>query len=150
MNVTDGKLEYSTEEIPEVNFKVAQDGQVFEVDGVDVVGLRISQGDEVILDSSAIESWNETLHAIDVLVRATSLDGYMFEVVKSNFIVVNLATGIETYCKRRLQELESEGIQLHYIDLERETDLTKKQIFAETSNYFQSLEDMKKNLEASC
>lgn len=146
MDVSGGKLETSAEATPDTRFEVTEDGKVIEVGGRDiqVMGLRLSQDGEIVLESTAIESWNETLQATDVLMRATSVDGYMFEVVKSNFIVVNLVTGVETYCKRRLQELESEGIQLDYANLENKMRLTKVQIFAETSNYFQNLEDMKK------
>ena len=144
--VTGGKLEQSAEEISDKKLMVTQDEQVIEIGNlnVEIMSVRISKNGKVILDSSAIESWNEALQAVDVLMRATSVDGHIFEVVKSNFIVVNLVTGIETYCKRRLQELESEGIPLDYTNLEEQTGLKKEQIFAETTNHFQKLDTMKK------
>ncbi len=106
---------------------------------------RLTVGSEVVLDSTAINSWNENIKAIEVLLRATSEEGYLFDVVQANFAAVALVTGIETYNKRRLQELESEGYLLNFDLLEEISDgrLTKLRIFAPTSNYFQSLDHMK-------
>lgn len=106
---------------------------------------RIVINNEVVLDSTAIESWNENIKAIEVLLRATSEEGYLFDVVKANYAAVSLVTGIEAYNKRRLQELEREGYALDF-DLLAENSggkYTKLKIFAPTANYFQSLSDMK-------
>jgi len=139
-------LESSIEVKPEINFAITDGGQVIRIGGpgVEVTGVRIKNEGKVILKDTAINSWNETLKAIDIMSRSTSEDGYMFEVVRANFITVMLVSGIESYCKNRLQEIESEGVELNYEKLEKKTKLTKDKIFKETSNYFQSLEYMKK------
>lgn len=97
-------------------FRVGADGSVFEVGdkGVEVAGLRVSQGGRTVLQPRAIETWNLTVEGVKILFKGTSPDGYIFENVTTNMAIVMLMTGFETYCGRRFLELENEGINPHY------------------------------------
>lgn len=59
--------------------------------------------------ASAIEAWNSAIEAIGYLKKGTSEDGYRFEKVRANMILVMLVTGFEVYCRRRFLEIEGEG-----------------------------------------
>ncbi|RCW48719.1 hypothetical protein DFR80_1673 [Halanaerobium sp. ST460_2HS_T2] len=126
----------SKETTPDVKFRVSKDGSVIRLGnkGIDIMQTKIRSGGKKILDPTAIESWNDTLKAIEILKSAQSDKGYMYDVVVSNFIISSLVTGFETYGKTRFIELEKEGIEPNIEELEnrvfssyeKEIDLPEK------------------------
>jgi hypothetical protein len=100
-------------------FRVGKDGGVYRVgdEGVEVMGERIFVGGEPVLQPTALGAWKETLKAIEILLTGKSPEGYIFDVVVANMIIVMLATGLEAYCKTRFLELEGEGITPNYDEL---------------------------------
>lgn len=80
--------------------------------GLDVMGYHIFRNGELQLRESAIEVWVSTKHAIDIHMRSRPADGFIGEVIQSNLALVMMATGFETYCGRRFEELPAEGRQV--------------------------------------
>lgn len=97
----------------EIKFYVGVNGQVIQASGsgLSASGIRFTQGGKNILEPSAIDTWKETLKAIDILVTGKSDEGIMYEVVKANMTISMLVTGLESYAKKRFKELEQEGVQ---------------------------------------
>lgn len=93
-------------------FRVAEDKSVIQVGdiGKNVMGLRIKQGEKIILESTAIEFWNETKEQIRILHTGESKEGYIFDTLISNLTFPLMVTGFEVYAKRRFSELEEEGV----------------------------------------
>jgi len=84
-------------------FRVARDGTVVQVDaGVRVMGLRVRQGGKTILESTALESWEETKESIRILHSGESREGYIFDTLIANITFPLIVTGFEVYAKRRL------------------------------------------------
>ena len=81
--------------------------------------MDIIEGDNKILDSTAIQTWDETKTSIEILFKGTSPDGDIFEFICANLAIVILVTGLESYCKRRFLELEEEGIEPNFEKLTR-------------------------------
>ena len=79
--------------------------------GVVVLDVRVREAGRLVLTLTGIESWRSTLKAIEVLWTGESDQGFMFEVVLANVTLSILVTGLETYAKTRVLELESEGIE---------------------------------------
>jgi hypothetical protein len=94
------------------SFQVDRNGNIIQLgdEGVEIMQPQIIVGGEKILDPTAINSWQDTLRAIDILKTGKSDEGYIYEVVVCNFIISSLVTGFETYSKKRFIELEKEGI----------------------------------------
>lgn len=94
------------------SFMVAKDGSIVQAGdiGVRVMGVKIMQGDKTILESTAIDSWNETKEAIRILHSGESKEGYIFDTLVSNMTFPLMVTGFEVFAKRRFAELEEEGI----------------------------------------
>ncbi len=103
-------------------FRVGADGSVFEIGNknVEVMELRVRSKGKTILEPIAIETWNNTVKAVEILQTGSSSEGYIFENVTTNMAIVMLVTGFETYCKKRFLELESEGIKPDQDSLFRE------------------------------
>jgi hypothetical protein len=95
-----------------ISFRIGRDGQVFQIgdDGVQVMGVRVRQNGQPVLAPTAIEAWQNTIKAIEILLTGKSEEGFIFEVVQTSAILSMLVTGLESYAKTRLLELESEGI----------------------------------------
>lgn len=94
------------------SFRVDSKGKVYQIgdEGVTIGEYSFFVHGKSILESTAIEAWNNTIEAVKILQSGTSSQGYIFEVICTNVTVVMLVTGFETYCKRRFLELEQEGI----------------------------------------
>ncbi|AEG15858.1 hypothetical protein Desku_2322 [Desulfofundulus kuznetsovii DSM 6115] len=110
--IAGGKL-VRVEGVPSpVRLRVGQDGHIYRIGdaGVEVGHYSMHLGGRLVLQPTAIEAWRNTIQALEVLKKAKSEDGYAFEVILSNFIIVALVTGFETYCRTRFLELESEGV----------------------------------------
>jgi hypothetical protein len=92
--------------------RVGKNGDVYKVGskGIDVMGLRITKGGKEVLSPTAIESWNNMLAGIDILLTGKSDQGFIYEVVVTCLIISILVTGMEAYMKKRFIEIESEGI----------------------------------------
>lgn len=79
--------------------------------GIEVMGVNFYQGESPILQPTAIEAWNETIHAINILNTGQSNQGYAYDIVVSNLTLSILVTGFEAYTKKRFLEIEEEGIK---------------------------------------
>lgn len=104
-------------------FQVGTDGAIYEIggEGVDVRHVRIFKGGQLVLQSTAIETWNDTVEAIKVfLTSSLPASDFMFETICTNMTISMFVTGFETYCKRRFFELEDEGINANFGGLARE------------------------------
>jgi hypothetical protein len=95
-----------------INFRIGRDGRVFQIgdEGIQVMGVRFHQDGQPVLAPTAIEAWQNTTKAIEILLTGKSEEGFIFEVVQTSAILSMLVTGLESYAKTRLLELESEGI----------------------------------------
>jgi hypothetical protein len=93
-------------------FVVGEKGTVFELGspGVNVIDTRAYNGGQLILRPTAVQGWQATKTAIEILLKGTSQDGHMFDVVVSNFAISALVTGFEVFSKTRFVELQREGI----------------------------------------
>jgi hypothetical protein len=91
---------------------VGGDGDVYTIGspGVEVMGARIVQDGVEVVSPTALNVWNETRQAAEVLLSGTSEVGYLFEVVQANAILVMASTGFEAYCEKRFLEREAEGL----------------------------------------
>ena len=105
----------------ERKFQVGDDGAIYEIggEGMEIMEQRISSKGRTILQPTALESWTNTIKAIEILLGGTSTQGYIFENVVTNMAVIMLTTGFETYCRKRFLELELEGINADYDSLVR-------------------------------
>lgn len=112
----------------EYQLMVGKDGSVVQVGnkGVEVMGVHVASGGKTILESPAINTWHDTIKAIDILETGTSKEGYIFENVVSCMSLVILCTGFETYCKKRFIELVGEGMTPNYSNLEKTFFSTKE------------------------
>jgi len=106
----------------EFQLRVGDNGRVYEVGdrNIEVMEERIFINGKPTLQPTALGVWKATLTAVEILLKGKSSEGYIFDVVAANMAIVMLATGIETYCKTRFVELEGEGIQPNYDELEKE------------------------------
>jgi len=94
-------------------FRVAKDGGIVQEDtGVSqfIMGRRIIQGGKTVLESTALESWNETKEVVRILHTGESKEVYIFDTIIANLTFPLMVTGFETYTKRRFTELEEGGI----------------------------------------
>jgi len=110
--VSGGKLVRAEGRPSPVQLRVGDDGRVYRIGDTSLaVGhYSVRLGGHLVLQPTAIEAWRNTVQAVELLRKAKSEEGYAFEVILSNFIIVTLVTGFEAYCKTRFLELESEGI----------------------------------------
>lgn len=101
---------------------VGSNGSIIQVGDkrVQVIGVIVAQEGKIIAESTAINTWQETIKVIRILQTGTSDMGYIHENVVSCMSIVMLCTGFETYCKKRFLELVGEGIEPNYELLERE------------------------------
>lgn len=97
----------------EKQFRVGENGFVNQIGdrGVQVEGVRVFQGGIPISQPTALESWRETLKALEVLSTGKSNEGFIYEVVVANLTLSMLATGFETYNKTRFVEIQHEGME---------------------------------------
>lgn len=63
------------------------------------------------MQPTAIDSWKETVKAIEILGTGKSDQGYMFETTVTNLSLAILVTGFEAFTKKRFLEIEQEGIK---------------------------------------
>jgi len=110
--VANGKLVSAIGVPSSKQFRVGTDGSVFQIgdQNVEVTGFTYYQGGRAIIQPTALEAWKETVQAIDILTTGQSTEGYIYEVVVANLILVVLVTGFEAYTKRRFLELEQGGV----------------------------------------
>ena len=99
--------------ISKKQFRVSDDGSVFEIGGpgIEIIGTNIFANGKPILQPTAIDAWNETIKATKILGTGKSDKGYIFEVAVTNLSLAILVTGFEAYTKKRFLEIEKEGIQ---------------------------------------
>lgn len=95
-----------------VSFRIGRDGSIFQFGdvGVQVSGVRVRRGGALVLSPTAIEVWQNTVQAVELLWTGQSDKGFMFEVLQATSSLSMLVTGLESYGKTRLQEIEEEGI----------------------------------------
>lgn len=112
-SMTEGGVFVSSEGSPSSRqFIVGMNGSVFEIgdDNVEVMGAMVYENGQPVLQPTALDTWNSTVKAVEVLRGGSSNEGYLFDVVVTNLTISILVTGFETYCKKRFIELEGEGI----------------------------------------
>lgn len=111
--IKDGQLISAKGTTSKKQFRVGKDGSIYQVgdEGIEVMAARIYQGGKAVLEPTAINLWDETVRAIEILGTGESKEGYIYESVLSNMSLSMLVTGFETYAKKRFQELEQEGIK---------------------------------------
>lgn len=126
-------------------FQVGEDGQVVQIgdENLEIIGQRINVGGKQVIKPTAIEAWREINKAVEILLSGESKEGFIFETVRTNLIIVIMVTGFEAYCKTRLQEIEEEGINPDFEKISKKLYLSKEEIFKPQANYFQ-------NIEGSC
>lgn len=114
--IPDAKLLSANGEYSSTQLRNSTDGEEYQVgdNNVKVFGLRIKHGKDLVLTSTAIETWNDTLWAIEVLKSGKSDNENMFVVLQSNITINMLVTGLETYTKKRLLEIRTEGIEANW------------------------------------
>ena len=102
-----------------MSIRIGTDGTIFHLGdaGLQVAGVRIQRGQEVILAPTARETWESTLQAVRILWTGSSDQGFMFEVLQSTVTLSMLLTGLENYAKTRFLEIETEGIQSDAVSL---------------------------------
>lgn len=101
--------------------QIGYDGETYLLggDGVEVMGARIIKNGKQVIQPNAIETWKETITAIEILQTGKSDKGHIFDVVCANMAIEMLVTGFETYCERRFLELENEGISVDWDSIVR-------------------------------
>lgn len=99
--------------------QVCPDGSILQSgdEGCQVMGTRVIVDGKPLDISSAINTWKDTVTAIEILLKGSSPDGFIFEVICCNLSIVMLVTGFEAYCKRRFLELDEEGIKANFEEL---------------------------------
>lgn len=95
------------------NIRITKNGDVVQIGdaGVEIGHYSLFAGGKPMLQPTAIETWENSLKAIEILQKGSSEDGFIFETVVSNLSIATIVTGFEVYCKRRFVELEQEGIK---------------------------------------
>lgn len=136
--VGEGKLFSSKGEISKLQLYVGEDGKIYQIgdENVEVMEARIFQGGKQILSPTAINSWRDTKKALEILETGKSEEGYIYESIVANLTISILVTGFETYTKKRILELEKEGIkpttEAFFSDSEKEEGLVE--IFKKEAN----------------
>ena len=139
-----GNLTSATGVKSEKKFRIDKSGTVVQIGdkNLEVMDTRITSNEIQILTPTAIETWQNTKMAIEILQTGKSDQGYIFEVIKANFTLVMLVTGFETYCKTRFQEVELEGKEINWKKLDKK-GFSKEEILNPTANYFQNFDTAK-------
>ncbi len=107
--------------LSERQYRIAADGAIVQIGdhGIKTSSYMFVSEGKSLLHTTAIESWRETLSAIDLLCTGLSEREYQYESIISSFCIVMLTTGFEAYMKRRFIELEKEGVHPKLRDLFR-------------------------------
>lgn len=94
------------------DLQVGKSWSIYSIGGkrVSVTWIKVFQNWKKELQSTAINSWNETKKAIEILKTGQSTEWFIFEVIQTNIIISTLVTWFEVYCERRALELEKEWI----------------------------------------
>lgn len=115
----DGQLYEAAGVTADYELIVGNDGQISRAGGLGVqtAGFKVYDGAQLVLEPAAIRTWEDTCVAIETVRKATSEEGFMFEVVQTNVIVAMLVTGVEAYSQRRFAELAGEGVRpdIHHL-----------------------------------
>lgn len=100
---------------------VGSDGNIYEFGGkgIEIMNPLLIQNGKTVVENTAIESWEDTAKAIEILLSGSSAEGYAYENVVSCAALGMLCTGFEVYCKKRFLELVGEGIEPDYNTLEK-------------------------------
>lgn len=77
-------------------------------EGLDVMNVSIFEWNKKVLSSTAIETWNDTKKALEILWTWISKEGYIHECVVTNLSISIIVTWFESYFKKRFLELEWE------------------------------------------
>lgn len=146
-------------------FRIDDGGSVYKL-GIKELKLwesHLSKVEKQCWIATVIQTWDETIKSIEFLFKRSSPDGYIFEFICTNLAIVILVTGFESYCKRRFQELDDEGIipnfdevakkiipKIEYDDLTKiilerakENNVSLKQLVKENRINFQNYDNCK-------
>jgi hypothetical protein len=119
------------------------EGEIMQIgdDGVEVMEARVFSNGKYVLEPTAIEAWNSTIKAVDILQSGASEKGFIYEVVQSNVSISTLVTGFEIYTKKRCLELEKEGIK-------PDLDALVNRVFSNNERDNNEPENLRKKVEA--
>ncbi len=97
----------------DTGIRVTSDGQIVTLGGPGVLvrDATVYMSGKPVLRPTAIEAWQSTLEAIEIVQDASSDQGFLFEIVTGNLCIAMLVTGYEAYCKTRFVELDAEGVE---------------------------------------
>lgn len=95
-----------------LQFRIGKDGKIYSVVGSNASVARVSlfQAGKMILQASAIETWRETVEAVNTLATNQSSQSFTDVAIVANLTLASLVTGFEAYAQKRFIELEGEGI----------------------------------------
>jgi hypothetical protein len=135
------------------------------------MGVRVQQSGKHVLAPTALEVWQSTLQAVELLWTGKSDQGFIFEVLQATSSLSMLVTGLENYGKTRLLEIETEGITPdasalftafssraeresgRFAELQTQATATGQSIFATVVDNvrinFQNFDDLKRAFRAS-
>lgn len=129
-------------------FRIGADGTVAVIGdhGVSVEGVYYYVNGQAVIEPTALEAWNETVKALELLATGRSSAGHLYEVALANLTLSILATGFEAYTRKRFIELVHEGIAANEDELlktlsesKRDTARTARtsvlQYVGETTNF---------------
>ena len=94
-------------------FRAGEDGSILQIgdEHVQVMAAHVYHGGKPVLTPTGIEAWRNTLQSIEILWTGKSDQGFIFESVTASLTLSVLVTGLETYAKTRICEVELEGIK---------------------------------------
>lgn len=133
--VEEGKLLSAKGERCKFQLQVGQDGSIYQIgdEHIEVTNIRFNQGRKQILISTAINSWRDTKKALEILETGKSDKGYVYESILSNLAISILITGFETYTRKRIIELEKEGINSYTSAFFSDSEKKKLKLFQKES-----------------
>ena len=75
-------------------FRVTRNGKIIQIGdhGVEVMQPRSFEAGRLVLEPTALELWQGVEAAVQILLSGDSKDGYMYEVVQTNYALTGLVT----------------------------------------------------------
>ncbi len=91
-------------------YKVTSDERVIQIgsDGTEVIQFYWVEGGETVIMPTAIESWNDTMQGIEILIKGKSEEEHLFETIVCNYVIMALVSGFEVYTQKRFVEIFEE------------------------------------------
>jgi len=94
----------------DILFRVDKTGNIVQQSS-NMSNVHIYKDGKLNISPTAIETWNETINSINILLeKAYKDDDFQYNVAITNSIVSMIISGFEIYTQRRFVELEGEGL----------------------------------------